>query len=625
VCGVVAAVRAGGGLELGELDAPLAAIGHRGPDGVGRYRSPGGRALLGHARLAIVDLTGGAQPIAVDGGAVQVAVTGEFYGHREIAAGLRARGRHLTTRSDSEIAGHLYVLQGARALDRLRGEFAVVIWDEARGELFAARDRFGIKPLYYAERAGTLLIASEIKALLAAGVAARWDLEAMADHLQIALPPGRSLFAGVHQLPPGCLLRAGRDGVRVERYWEPDYPPAGAAPPCRSLAGHVERVRAEVVDAVQVRAVADVPVGYHLSGGLDSSSVAAVVASTGPPPATFTVRFDEPALDEGPAARRAAAGFGGVHHEIPVGRDAVAETMAATVRAAEIVPENSHGVARYLLAAAVRDAGFRAVQAGEGGDEVFLGYPQARRDLELSCSPQAWARAVDGYARLGPAATSPTVGTLLGVLGALPSWILERQMTVTGPVRRLLRPDFAAFLDGRDSAAPLLAAAAGQLDGRSFLHRSQYLFLRTWMVNYILAAERLDMAHGVEVRLPLLDHRLFEAVRDTPPRWYAVDGQGKYPLRQAMRALLPPDVLGRAKQPFHAPPAATDESAFTALRALADGQALRDNPFFDPARVRAELDRLAGLPAPARAPSEQLLQIVAGTCALTAAFAMTSG
>lgn len=625
MCGIVAAYAPHGGLGATELDGPLAALRHRGPDGHGTWCAPDGRAALGHTRLAVIDPATGHQPLAAAG--LHLVVSGEFYGYQRIRRELAEAGARLRTGVDSEIALHLYARHGVDALVRLRGEFALVLWDSRRGELLAARDRFGIKPLYYTWHRGRLLLASEIKALLAAGVAARWDQDCFADHLQLGVAQDRTLFAGIHQLPPGCHLLAGPHGLRIGRYWDLDYPQAGEPPGFSSIGECVDAVGHAVAEAVTVRTTADVAVGCHLSGGLDSSSVLALAGGSGLNGArrtAFTVRFDDPDHDEGPLAAHTAAFLGAEHHEISC-RDADhANHLAAALRAGETVQENSHGVARYLQSAAIHAAGFKVVLAGEGGDELFAGYPQSLADLRLTVSEAARDRAGVGYAKLAAAGMPAHLGTLLAALGFIPNWVLQRYLDVTLPVGPLLRGEFATRLAGRDASAQLLHAAGQQLDGRAFLHQSQYLFARSWLCNYILAAERLDMAHSVEVRLPLLDHRLFEVVRATPVPWYAHGGCAKYPLRAAMRSRLPAAVLDGPKRPFFAPPLVGSDRGLAALRSLAGGAALRDNPFFEPAQVRGLFDRLAATDPPRRRHSERLAQLVAGVCVLAEQYGLTA-
>ncbi|GHE27197.1 asparagine synthase (glutamine-hydrolyzing) [Streptosporangium violaceochromogenes] len=624
VCGIVAIHSPYGGLTEADAAPGMAALRARGPDGSGVWCSPTGRAVLGHTRLAVIDPRTGGQPIADEEGRRHLVANGEFYGFREIRRDLAEAGHGFRTNGDSEIALHLYREKGRQgALERLRGEFAFVIWDERAGELFAARDRFGVKPLYYARHGGRLLLASEIKALLAQGVPARWDTAAFAAHLQVSLPADRTLFAGVSQLPPGGYLVAGPDGVTVHRYWDLDYPPEA------ELEGgeerwddHVAEVRAAVEDAVRVRMIADVPVAYHLSGGLDSTSVVATAARYGTVTA-FTVGFDDPAFDESAAAGRAARHLGVRHHRVGFRRTDFERYLRETVRAGETVQENAHGVARYLHSRAIREYGFKVVLGGEGGDELFAGYPQFQKDLALGLSPELFAETRRGYRKLAEAGAPAHLRTLLGELGFVPGWVLDRYLSVTSPVAPLLRPEFAGTLASTDACAPLLGAAGDRLAGRAPLHRSTYLFAKSWLPAYILAAERLDAAQAVETRLPFFDHHLFSVARRTPLGWYTRDGATKYPLRAAMADRLPPGAGAGRKRGFFAPPVTGDDGALAVMRELARGPAMRDNPFFRPEAVAGLVDRLAGRPPHQRAAGERLVQIAGAVAVLAEEFGLS--
>lgn len=619
MCGLVAVYSPGRPLPPGVLARPLDALRHRGPDASGAWTSADGTVALGHTRLAIIDLDGGGQPIAGSDPRSQIVVTGEFYGYEPIRDELRASGRRLRTASDSEIALHLHELHGDdAALARLRGEFAYVLWDGVSGRLLAVRDRFGVKPLFYAWHGGRLHLASEVKALLACGVPARWDLDALADHLQVALPATGTLFAGVRQVPPGGYLLAAGGAVETGSWWDLDFPVAGEAEQGGGGPDRDELLGA-LRDAVTVRLRADVDVACHLSGGLDSSSVLALAAEGGDVTA-FTVRFDDPAFDEGAVARRTASALGVAHREIACDRSRYASLLAPTLRAGEMIQENAHGIARYLQSAAIREQGFKVVLAGEGGDELFAAYPQLRRDLELTLSPAARARAAQGYAKLAALGLPPHLRSLLEQIGFVPSWVLERYMNVTLPLRSLLSPGFADLLDRRDGAAAPLRASEAQRAGRSAFHQSLYLFYRTWFCNYILATERLDMAHGVEVRLPLLDHKLFELVRRAPLRWYEAGGVAKQPLLSALGSRLPVEVARAPKRPFFAPPVAGDSSALAELRRLARSEALGATGIFDMDRVRALLERTATQDGARLAGNERVLHVVASVAVLTETF-----
>jgi asparagine synthase (glutamine-hydrolysing) len=628
VCGVVAIFAATGGLCAADVDRGVVALRHRGPDGVGTWASGCGRAALGHTRLAVIDLDTGDQPMHTADGRLHLVANGEFYDYERIRDELGRSGRRLLTRSDSEIALHLYDRDGIGAMQSLRGEFAFVLWDSRRGELFAARDRFGIKPLFYARHAGRLYLASEVKALLALGVPARWDSESLGHHLLAGIRPDRTLFAGINQVPPGCFLLADGHGVRVHEYWDLDYPHAAAFEEGHDRRSHREAVRDAVRDAVVTRMRADVPVAYHLSGGLDSGTVVCVAAraETRHRLATFTVRFNAPALDEGDAARRTAEHAGAGHTEIPFCDEEYVGRLAETLVRAEMIQENSHGIARLVQAEAIRAAGYKVVLAGEGGDELFAGYPQMRKDLTMTVSPDQMATARRSYAKLGAGDAPVHLRSLLRHLDFVPAWVVDRYLSVTLPMSSLLRKEFAAFTHNCDPFADLLTGetAAAQLTGRTPYHQSTYLFTKTWLCNYILAAERLDMACALEVRLPLFDHHLAEVAKWTPPAEHLNGPQAKPLLREAMRDYLPDGLYHEAKRGFFAPPAIADDRVLTWIRDLVRRPLIDDLPFFDQARVRDLVDGLIRLPAQRRAAHERVVQIIVGVLLLTERFALAS-
>src|SRR5664279_704897 len=253
---------------------------HRGPDGQRHWVSEDERAGLGHARLSIIDLSGGEQPIASEDGRTRIVVNGEFYGYEAIQRELENAGHRLRTRSDSEIVLHLYEDLGTQCLHRLRGEFAFVLWDETHRTIFAARDRFGIKPLFHAFHEDTLYLASEVKALFAAGVPARWDAESVYHSIELGGHQMRTLYDGVFQVPPGHYLIATDKNIQIHQYWDFDYPKANGHTGQRSDGDYAEEFREALEESVRVRLRADVPVGCYLSGGLDSCAVLGPVSYT---------------------------------------------------------------------------------------------------------------------------------------------------------------------------------------------------------------------------------------------------------------------------------------------------------------------------------------------------------
>ena len=644
MCGIVAILPACGQVSAPALMRATAALRHRGPDGEQTWVSPDGRVGLGHTLLAINDPEG-TQPIASEDDRLRIIVNGEFYDFARIRASLQARGHRFSTRSDSEIALHLYEDLGAGCLEQLRGQFALVLWDAATKTIFAARDRFGLKPLFYAEHNGTLYLASEAKALFAAGVPASWDLRAVHHSLHACPDERRSLFAGVRQVPPGHFLRAQNGNVRLERYW--DLPHSRRTrrglrtKKSPSFKDAVARVRELTEEAVGLRMDAGVPVGCLLSGGLDSSAVLGAAAhAVRNKVAAFTVGFERREYDESDGAREMAEAVGADHKVVMLGDSHLADHFAEAVWHAETFQYNTHGVARYLLAQRVRGAGYRSVMAGEGADEAFFGYeflraaagitpgaepgvgaPRGARTRRLARLARGSVRAVlQSPARHNPAvhSVSPWLARLMLLLPAAPA-LLNRLTRGLGLIQSVCSEDFRRGFTGYDLYREfyLRCRKTTAVSRREPARQLLYLWLHSIFVNYHLAADRLDMAHGVEVRLPFLDHKLFEYANQLPIPLLTTPPREKHLLREAMRPHLPDSVYGRAKRPFMAPSAVgTGGPLHDFLQDALRGDAMRSVPFFDHGEIVDILDRLPKLPPEDRPSVDSLLLILASTSVL---------
>lgn len=458
---------------------------------------------------------------------LHIVVNGEFYGFEPIQRDLKQRGHQLRTGSDSEIALHLYEEMGTRCLEHLRGEFAFVLWDESKELLFAARDRFGIKPLYYAMVGDTIYLASEVKALFAAGVPAQWDHESFFQQMFIYLNQDRTLFAGVYQVPPGHYLLATRHGIQLVRYWDLDYPINDPTTTRHSDAEYIEQLQDTLAEAIRIRLRADVPVGCFLSGGVDSSTVLGMAAKySSEPIRAFTVSFDRTAYDETSIARETAAYVGADFQSIPLNQSDFANHIADAIWHAETLAINPHGVARYLQSRVVHDSGYKVVLSGEGSDEIFAGYSHARQDLLFNKTVQATtiqeglneSLGKNSAARMLVQNSTPlALEGVQQILGFIPSWLKEIAINRSF-FHILLAPDYAAQFADRDVYSLFLKQfdIPGQLAGREPVIQSLYLWSKSILPNYILFAERLEMAHAVEVRLPFLDHHVFELVRQMP-------------------------------------------------------------------------------------------------------------
>lgn len=644
MCGIAALFRTGEQPVRSEmLERALAAMRHRGPDGTGTWISLDHTVGLAHARLSIIDPEGGAQPLASEDEQVRVVVNGEFYDFERIRQDLEARGHRFRTGSDSEILVHLYEEYGVHCVHHLRGEFALVLWDARNRLLFAARDRFGIKPLCYAEHRGALFLASEAKALFAAGFPAGWDEGAFfqAASLQY-LPPDRTLFSDISQLPPGHALTAMDGRVRVYPYWDLDYPVEGTSGRVEewreggrddfsssslpslhpSIPEAVEQFRARLEAAVRLRLRADVPVACHLSGGLDSSGVTALAArQLRNRLDCFTVSFEEAPYDELRVAEETAQHAGANLHVVRVTQADLVEALPDAVTYSEGLAINGHLPAKFLLSRAMRGAGYRVVLTGEGSDEALAGYAHLRRDLLLGESgPEGALHQLEAGNQVSAGLMLPKGETLPldavhRSLGFVPSF-LEAKGTLGFRLHGLLSAEFRQRFAGRDPFQVLLSGfdVRGQLAGRSRVDQSLYLWNRTALSNYILKTlgDGTEMAHSVEGRLPFLDHHLFEFARSLPLSMKIRNGVEKFILREALRPLLTETVYRRQKHPFLAPPVTRSGGAgrTALLQDLLHSQRFSSLPFFDLEKIRTWLNRLPQLDAGERAAADPVLMTV---------------
>lgn len=604
MCGIVAMIGQEKLLSSESLERAVLSLRHRGPDAQRWWLAPHRRAALGHARLSIIDLDSGNQPIVNEDESRRIVVSGEFYDYERLQRDLVQRGHRLRTRSDSEVALHLYEERGVECLTDLRGEFALALWDERQQSLFAARDRFGIKPLFYTIADGVLLIASEMKAFASAGVHLAWDHESVFQNLFACVAPDRTLFSGVRQVPAGHYLLATRDSLRIARYWDVDYPRKNRPRARHSEMEWIEHLRVGATEAVRLRLRADVPVGCLLSGGLDSSATLGMARKfSNGPLAAFTIAFDHPDYDESPFARETAAHAEAEFHEIRVTNADFAAHFSDAVWHAESLHYNAHGTARYLLSRAVHAAGYKVVLAGEGADEIGAGYHFCATVLQSPNRPSWLKRARSLLRLLRPhtpaeqliARTSPWLVRASQVLGfpdSMTSYVADKIATMHG----LLGTDFAGEFPRRDPYREFFRQfdVRRQLFGREPVKQVLYLWLKSFFVNYVLAGERLDMAHAVELRLPFLDHKLFESARDIPADLLLRDGQQKWVLREAMRPFVLEKICDGRKQPFIAPPSALQERSplLTLVQDTLRSEVSASLPFFDRRAVITLLDRL---------------------------------
>lgn len=638
MCGIVALFSRNGPISEASLNLATRRLEHRGPDGQKTWIAPHRQVGLGHARLSIIDLTTGDQPIANETNTLHIVVNGEFYDYERIQRELQQDGHQLRTRSDSEIALHLYEELGTHCLEHLRGEFAFVLWDEPNQTLFAARDRFGIKPLFYSIHNDILYFASEVKALFAAGVPAAWNHESFFHAADLGQQPGQTLYKNVSQIPPGHYLIATKNHLQIQQYWDFHYPSLDQNRPAVTETEYAELLRHEFEEAVRIRLRADVPVGCYLSGGLDSCSVLGMASLHHPEPIrAFTLTFDHPQYDEESIAKEMAAHANAEFYPIPISQQDLADNFVDATWNSEMLCVNAHGVAKFVLSRAVRNAGYKVVLTGEGSDEILGGYAHFRRDMLLynnqGQDPNEVRNLLQQLAEDNPVSrglllpdgeTTP-LENVKSLLGFVPSW-METFSGRAFKLHGLFSDDFTSHFSGRDSYRTLLNSFDywKQLNHREPVNQSLYLWAKTGLPNYILTilGDRMEMAHSIEGRVPFLDHRVVECVCSMPVSLKIRGMTEKYILREAARPVLTDSVYRRQKHPFLSPPATLnpDEGLSSLMQDTLRGPTIKALSFFDPSRVIALLDRLPNMDDGQRTVVDQVLMLVLSACILQERF-----
>ncbi len=547
--------------EPAVLKAMADRLAHRGPDAEGFWSAPG--IGLVHRRLSIIDLAGGDQPIGNEDGSLQSIYNGEIYNYQELRAWLAARGHALRTQSDTEAIVHLYEELGPRLVERLRGMFTFALWDRNRRRLLLARDRLGIKPLYVYRDAEKLLFASELKAILAhPEVAAEIDPAALEDYLAFGMVPGpRSIFRRIEKLPPAHWLTVEADNLdsRPQRYWQLNYTTESG----RSAEDWCEAIRAKVDEAVRLHLIADVPVGAFLSGGIDSSVIVALASRHGREPLqTFSMGFTEASQSELPYAREVAAQYGMRHTEQIVTPEAVALLDELAWHFDEPFADTS-AIPTFLVSQLARRS-VKVVLSGDGGDEAFGGYARYAHDLKES----GLRRWLPGWLRrwvLRPAAhVWPKADwlprplrfkTALTNLSLSADRACANTLSVCRPPlrRRLLAPDVSASLDGHEPEQ-VICAGYGQAPANDPLGGMIAADVATILPDdFLVKVDRASMAHGLEVRPPLLDHELLELAARIPSEWKVRRSETKWIFKEAFKTELPPSIQQRGKQGFEVP------------------------------------------------------------------------
>ncbi|MCU0681762.1 MAG: asparagine synthase (glutamine-hydrolyzing) [Polyangiaceae bacterium] len=607
MCGIAGIVSLRPGLEppsLEALGAMAALLRHRGPDEFGLYRDA--QAGLAHARLSIIDLATGQQPLANETNELWVVFNGEIFNYVELRDELVALGHAFRTRSDTEVIVHAYEAWGEGAFARFNGQFAIALWDAKTRRAVFARDRLGVRPLYLCEHGGRLYFASEVRAIFGAdpSIPRAFDPFGIEQTFTFwTVVPPQSVFAGVRELEPGCV-RTYEEGGRVRdvRFWRPRYPEGGEGGFRGSIGEAAEAVRAALEDATRLRMLrADVPVGSYLSGGLDSSLVAALGRQVkGERFQTFSLRFADHEYDETEFQRLMVARLGTEHREVMVSRRDIAEVFPEAVERAERPLLRTAPAPLLLLSRLVREAGVKVVLTGEGADEMFAGYDLFRegtvrrfwaRQPKSTLRPLLLQRLYPYLAR-SPVAQQALARQFFGrdlARASEPGFAHGTRWHTTGALKRLLSPALRERVAGRDVIAELLATLPPEFARWAPLAQDQFLEVKTLLGGYLLSSQgdRMLMANSVEGRFPFLDPRVVELANALPASYKIRVLDEKHVLKRAAEGLVPPEIVRRPKQPYRAPDALSfvGDDAPAWVAAAASAEAASAAGVFDPAAV----------------------------------------
>ena len=586
------------------LHRMVAALSHRGPDGRGVHVD--GEIGLGHARLSIIDLAGGKQPMSNPEGTIWISFNGEIFNYVELRSGLMDRGWRFTTKSDTEVILRLYEEMGEDCVHELNGQWAFAIWDARQGKLFLSRDRMGIRPLFYAQTTERLLFASEVKALFASGadLDRRIDLQALDQIFTfwVTLPP-RTAFEGISQLPPGHSMIVQDGRTTIVKYWEPSYEPEDAEDSPANVKIRSEELLNLLEDATRIRLRSDVPVGAYLSGGIDSSFITALIQRVHKGKLkTFSVAFDDAEFDESAYQQSASAFLSTEHQQVRCSYQDIGQVFPQVVWHAEQPILRTAPAPLFRLSSLVHESGFKVVLTGEGADEILGGY-DIFKEAKIR---RFWAANLDSrkrpllLKRLYPYMQNLQTQSDVYLksffntsesdrespfFSHLPRWQL------TSMLKMFFSKDVRSQLASRDVYRDLRDALPDEYSGWPHFCQAEYLETAYLLPGYILSSQgdRMAMAHSLEGRYPFLDHRVVKfAGRLSTSLKMKVLNQ-KFLLKRAAEGLIPSEIISRPKQPYRAPDGKSffQPEALPYVEELLAPEALVRSGIFDPPAVTA--------------------------------------
>jgi asparagine synthase (glutamine-hydrolysing) len=565
MCGIAGYFNLGGKhlLDKSVLERMIYPLRHRGPDGFGFYI--GDNAGLAHARLSIIDLEGGWQPLTNEDKSLWIVFNGEIFNYPELRRELIKQGHIFSTESDTEVILHLYEEKGPQCLEDLNGQFAIALYDTHKKELFLARDRVGIRPFFYTFHNGYFYFGSEIKSIFAAAASLprQFNPQVLGDIFTFWTPASdETVFESIHQLPPGHWMRVDKKGIHPSRqYWE--FPLCPDEEGKLSEQEYAKELHGLLVDAVRLRLRADVPVGAYLSGGLDSSAIASLIKNyTDNPLKTFSVTFSDKVYDESREQREMVQYLGTDHQEVVCSYETVATVFPEVVWHTEVPILRTAPSPLFVLSDLVRKNNYKVVLTGEGADEILGGYDifkEAKirafihRDLNSSLRPQL-LKQLYPYLALSPTKSAQYARNFFNTDADIADlyYAHRPRWKTTGRTHVFFTERVTQHTSRPEDR---LRDIAGSMQGLDFFLRAQFVETKLLLGNYLLSSQgdRMAMANSVEGRFPFLDHRVVEFAGRIPPKLKMKALNEKNILKKAMRDILPPKIVQRKKQPYMAP------------------------------------------------------------------------
>lgn len=601
MCGITGIynINSRGSITVDTLNRMVRVLHHRGPDESGIYIDD--HVGLGHARLSIIDLAGGSQPIHNEDQTLWIIYNGEVFNYPELKTELLKKGHRFYTASDTEAVLHLFEERGPACVQELNGQFAFAIWNSTKKELFLARDRVGIRPLHYTCQNGCFYFASEIKSLfIVPEINRELDPTALDQIFTFwTTLPGRTAFRNIHELKPGCFLQVTQHSFSEQQYWHIPYYPKNEH---LSLSPDEisEQVRELLYDAVRIRLRADVPVGSYLSGGLDSSGITALIAGNfNKNVETFGIRFEEDAFDEGAFQNEMVSFLEVQHHELRANNKKIAQHFPRVIFHCEKPLLRTAPVPLFLLSRVVHDNNLKVVLTGEGADEVFGGYNIFREALVR----HFWSRRQDSKARAmlieqlyphifnNPLMKKSLTGFFGQGLDKTQDPLFSHliRWNNTSRIKKFFSNDCKSAIGDYNCYEEIKATLPENFNERDCLAKAQYLENTLFLSNYLLSSQgdRVAMAHSLEIRVPYLDYRIIDFMAKVPPTWKILGLSEKHILKKAFKGILPESITSRTKHPYRAP---IQQSLFCKEMPDYVGEMLSENAvkkagLFDPGKV----------------------------------------